>query len=102
MERRLSSPPSSNDARVSSGNNNFPTSSSQNNNLHDTFNDSVFSDIKNDLDSARKLPMSDQKERMLSDIQSKITELVSCKQEDYTKMQEIMNENYRMREQMMQ
>jgi len=41
--------------------------------VFDDFNDSALSDLKNDLDSARKMPaLSDEKERMLSDIQYKL------------------------------
>lgn len=48
--------------------------------IYDILNDSAISDLRNDLDSARKLPNnSDQKDKLLTDIQFKLAELLESK-----------------------
>ena len=36
--------------------------------VFDTFNESILSDLRNDIDSARRMPSNDQKEKLLTDI----------------------------------
>lgn len=63
--------------------------------------DSALLDLRNDLDSARRLPI-EHKDKLLEEIQLKLEELVESKQDYLIKIQEIVIENQKLKDTLFQ